>query len=70
MARFNLLLRAQNGIWVNFCGLTMMLKNSSMQKPFSDLLIYFIKRRILHQITNLVTKTTFFAHGGISKKSL
>ena len=39
-------------------------------KPFSNPLIYFIKVRILVQISNSVTKMTFFVHGGFSKKSL
>ena len=30
---------------------------------------YFMKGNILPKITNLVTKTTFFLHGGILKRS-
>ena len=36
-------------------------------RPFSDLLIYFIKVKVN---TNSVLKMTFFAHGGISIKKI
>jgi hypothetical protein len=37
-----------------------------MRKLFSNKWIYYIEK---HRATNSVIKMTFFAHGGISKKS-